>query len=484
VRAALRWAERMGTHEATLRALSDTRVWFFRRLAERLPAGIGMRRSGDLLGRLTADVEALDGLFLRAIVPAAAAAGLVIAIALLLGAASPWLALLVAGPLGLALLLPVVLAPAFLAAGRRAATAEGELRAAIADPLVGLEDTLAANAEPRALARVAEAERDWRAAETAMARRAGAAGAAGTLLGQAALLGALGYGVFGGLTPEVAGPALLGLFLAVAAAETIGLLPRAGIGLAAAAAAARRLFEAADARPPVPEPALPAAPPAGHAISFRGVRFAWAPDRPLVFDGLDLDVPEGARVAVLGPSGVGKSSLAALLLKQAAPQAGTITLGGVDIATLSADTLRARIGILSQDARLFAGSIAENLRLAAPEADDAALWQALDAARIGELIRALPEGLGTEVGEGGIRFSGGEARRIALARALLSPAPVLILDEPAAGLDAATERAFLETLGTATAGRTVILLLHGLTGVERPTRILRLVGGRAVAATG
>ncbi|MDW8399777.1 MAG: thiol reductant ABC exporter subunit CydC, partial [Acetobacteraceae bacterium] len=153
LRAALRWAERMGTHEATFRALSDTRVWFFRRLAERLPAGIGMRRSGELLGRLTADVEALDGLFLRAIVPAAAAAGLVLAVALLLGAASAWLAVLVAAPLGLALLLPVLLAPAFVAAGRRAAAAEGELRAAIADPLVGLEDTLAANAEVRALAR-------------------------------------------------------------------------------------------------------------------------------------------------------------------------------------------------------------------------------------------------------------------------------------------------------------------------------------------
>ncbi|MCX7684653.1 MAG: thiol reductant ABC exporter subunit CydC [Acetobacteraceae bacterium] len=484
LRAALRWAERMGTHEATFRALSDTRVWFFRRLAERLPAGIGMRRSGELLGRLTADVEALDGLFLRAIVPAAAAAGLVLAVALLLGAASAWLAVLVAAPLGLALLLPVLLAPAFVAAGRRAAAAEGELRAAIADPLVGLEDTLAANAEVRALARVAEAERGWRAAEAAMARRAGAAGAAGALLGQAALLGALGYGLFAGLGPEVAGPALLGLFLAVAAAETIGLLPRAGTALAAAAAAARRLFEAADTRPPVPEPALPAPPPAGHAIAFRGVRFAWAPDRPPVFDGLDLEVPEGARIAILGPSGAGKSSLAALLLKQAAPQAGTITLGGADIAALAADTLRARIGILSQDARLFAGSVAENLRLAAPEADDAALWRALDAARIGDLIRALPEGLDTEVGEGGIRFSGGEARRIALARALLSPAPVLILDEPAAGLDAATERAFLETLGAATAGRTVILLLHGLTGVERPTRILRLIGGKAVAAAG
>jgi ATP-binding cassette subfamily C protein CydC len=484
VRAALRWAERMGTHEATFRALSDTRVWFFRRLAERLPAGIGLRRSGDLLGRLTTDVEALDGLFLRAIAPAAATLGLVVAVAVLLGGASPWLALVVAGPLGLALLLPVVLAPAFVAAGRRAAAAEGELRAALADPLIGLEDTLAANAEPRALARAAAAEAAWRAAETAMARRSAVAGAAGSLLGQVALLGALGYGMFATLGPEAAGAALLGLFLAVAAAETVGLLPRAGIGLAQAAAAAHRLFEAADSRPPVPEPALPAAPPAGHAIALRGVVFAWAPDRPKVFDGLDLDVPEGARVAILGPSGAGKSSLAALLLKQAAPQAGTITLGGADIATLTADTLRTRIGILSQDARLFGGSIAENLRLAAPDADDGALWQALDAARIGALIRALPEGLLTEVGEGGVRFSGGEARRIALARALLSPAPVLILDEPAAGLDATTERAFLETLGTATAGRTVILIVHALGGVERPTRVLRLIGGRAVAATG
>jgi ATP-binding cassette subfamily C protein CydC len=214
------------------------------------------------------------------------------------------------------------------------------------------------------------------------------------------------------------------------------------------------------------------------------VRFAWAPDRPPVFTGLDLDIPEGARVAILGPSGAGKSTLAALLLKQAAPQAGRITLGGVDIADLPADVLRARIAILSQDARLFAGTIAENLRLAAPEAEEAALWQALDAARIGDLVRALPEGLATEVGEGGIRFSGGEARRLALARALLSPAPVLILDEPAAGLDPAAERAFLETLGTATAGRTVILIQHALIGVEKPQRILRLIGGRAVPATG
>ncbi len=158
--------------------------------------------------------------------------------------------------------------------------------------------------------------------------------------------------------------------------------------------------------------------------------------------------------------------------------------GGVDIAALPADAVRARIACLTQDARLFDDSIEANLRIAAPAAEDAALWRALDAAGIGELVRGLPEGLATRCGEAGTRFSGGQARRLALARALLSEAPVLILDEPAAGLDPETERAFLETLGEATAGRSVILIVHRLIGVERPSRILRLAGGRAMVAMG
>jgi ATP-binding cassette subfamily C protein CydC len=278
--------------------------------------------------------------------------------------------------------------------------------------------------------------------------------------------------------------AVLGLFLATAAAEALGLMPRAGAALAAAGASARRLFEAADSTPPVAEPAEPAPAPGGHAIRIEKLRFTWSPDRPAVFDGLDLDVPEGARVALLGPSGAGKSTLTSLLLKLAAPQGGRILLGGVDIATLAATDVRARITCLTQDARLFDDSIEANLRLARPEAEEAALWRALDAAGIGEVVRGLPDGLATRVGEGGSRFSGGQARRIALARALLAESPVLILDEPAAGLDPDTERAFLETLGEATAGRTVILIVHRLTGVERPTRILRLVSGHALPAMG
>ncbi|MCG7363247.1 ATP-binding cassette domain-containing protein, partial [Roseomonas sp. ACRSG] len=233
---------------------------------------------------------------------------------------------------------------------------------------------------------------------------------------------------------------------------------------------------------PVAEPTTPAAPPKGHALKVEGLHFAWRPDRDPVFTGLDLDLPEGGRLALLGPSGAGKSSLAALLLKLAAPQEGRILLGGVDIATLAHDEVRARIACLTQDARLFDDSIAANLRLAAPDAGDEALWRALDRAGIGDVVRALPEGLETGCGEGGARFSGGQGRRLALARVLLSPARILILDEPAAGLDPSAERAFLETLDTATEGRSVILIAHRLLGVERPTRILRLIAGRAIPA--
>jgi ATP-binding cassette subfamily C protein CydC len=482
LRPVARYLERLVTHEATFRALADMRVWFFTRLAARLPAGIGLNRAGDLLARLVADVESLDGLYLRVLVPAASALAVVVAIVVVVGGADPVLAALLALPLAAALALPLLLAPAAARAGDAVSRAQAGLRDAVVDPLTGLEDTLAANAEARAAARVDAQGAALAAAQRDLARRAAWGGAAGFLLMQAALLGALGWALAAGEVGLAAG--LMGVFLAIAAAEALGLMPRAGAAMAAAGAGARRLFEAADTPEPVPDPPSPAAAPKGHALRVSGLRFRWAADRPLVFDGLDLDLQEGARIALLGPSGAGKSSLAALLLKFAAPEAGRITLGGVDIAQLPAAELRRRVTWLTQDARLFDDTIAANLRLAAPEADEAALWSALDRAQVGDVVRALPDRLETRCGEGGQRFSGGQARRIALARTLLSPASVVILDEPAAGLDADTERAFLATLDTALGGRSVILIQHRLIGVEHPTRILRLAGGRAIQAAG
>ncbi len=481
LRPLLRWWERMSTHAAAFRALADTRVWFFGRLAERMPAGIGLRGSGDLLGRVITDVEALDRLYLGGIVPAAAALAVVLAIAALLGA-EPLLMALVALPLTLALVLPLLLAPAAARAAARAAEERGALRAAAVDPLAGLEDTLAANAEGRALARLQAADARLMTAQRDLSRQSATAGTLGSFLTQIAVLAALGWGLFMGSAG--AGMAVLALFLAIAAAEALGLMPRAGAMLAAAAASAQRLFEAADTPPPVAEPAKPTPLPLGNDLVLSGVTFGWRPDAPPVLENLDFTLHAGERVAILGPSGAGKSSLAALLLKLAAPQAGVIRLGGTDIGQMASADLRQRIICLSQQARLFDVSIAENLRLAAPEAPEAALWRALAKAGVAEFVRGLPEGLETRAGEGGARFSGGEARRIALARALLPPAAILILDEPTTGLDEAAERAFLATLATACEGRSLLLITHALTGVEPLDRVLRLAGGRLLPAAG
>ena len=477
-RVVLRYLERLTTHDAMFRALADLRVWFFRRLAASSAGGLGFRHAGDLLARLVQDVEALDGIYQRVIVPLAGAVLLLPVLVIVMGHTDPVLAIVVALLFAASAFAMPLLAMRFAAdAGQRLAAGGSALRVTSLDALHGVREVRAFSAEGRMLASVQSREAALLAAQRDLAGRSALAGAGAFLCAQAGILAVL---VAAGAHPASA--ALLA-FLAVAAFEAVGGLPRAGVAAGQAVAAARRVLEAADDPSAVPDPARPAALPKGSALKFDAVRFGWAADRP-VFDGLTLEVPHGARVALLGPSGAGKSTLAALALKVAAPQAGRILLGGVDIATLPAADLRSRIGWLSQTTHLFDDTIRKNLLLARPDADDPALWAALDAARVADVVRALPDGLDAWVGEQGAHLSGGQGRRVALARALLSPAPVLILDEPCAGLDAETERSFLATLNDVADGRSVILIAHRLTGVERLDRIFRLSGGRAVAAAG
>jgi ATP-binding cassette subfamily C protein CydC len=478
-RVVLRYIERLVTHNATFRALADLRIWFFHRLARTAAGGLGFRHAGDALARLVGDVEALDGLYLRIILPLAGAILLLPALLLLIGHSAPVLAIEV-GVLfaAAAFVLPWVAARASARTGSGLATEAGALRIAALDALTGLREVRAFAAEGRMLAAVQTREAALLSAQRALAGRMSLAGAASFLCAQAAVLAVL---VASGANAPAA---IAASFLVLAAFEAAGGLTRAGATAGHATAAARRVLEAADAPVPVPDPSDAAQMPTGTGLKFEGVTFRWAQDRPAVFDGLTLEIPAGARVALLGPSGAGKSTLAALALKVVAPRSGQVRLGGVDLATLQAAAVRSRIAWLGQMTHLFDDTIRGNLLLAAPDAADAALWEALDAARIGELVRGLPDGLDSWVGEGGRQLSGGQGRRLALARALLSPAPILILDEPCAGLDAETERAFLETLNETAGGRTVILITHRLTGVERLDRIFRLSAGKAVAAAG
>jgi ATP-binding cassette, subfamily C, bacterial CydC len=476
-RVVLRYAERLVTHAATFRALADLRVWFFRNLARSAAGGLGFRQAGDVLARLVGDIEALDGLYLRILVPLAGAVLLLPALVVLIVLHSVALALAIGILFAIAaFVLPWIGARMATHAGIALANTTGALRIAALDALTGLREVRAFGAEGRMLAAVQAREAALLATQHDLAGRTALANAAAFLCGQLAILAIL---IAAGIDPAAA---VAAAFLVLAAFEAVGGLPRAGVLAGHAAAAAHRVLAAADAPAPVADPAQPGTAPSGSALRFDSVHFRWLPDRPAVFDGLSLDVPQGARVALLGPSGAGKSTLAALALKVAAPQQGRVLLGGVDIATLAAADVRSRIGWLAQATHLFDDTIRANLLLARPDADDPALWAALDAAKIGEMVRALPDGLETWVGEGGARFSGGQGRRLVLARALLSPAPILILDEPCAGLDAETERSFLATLNEVADGRTIILITHRLTGVERLDRIWRLSAGKAIAA--
>ena len=478
-RVVLRYLERVMSHEAIFRALADLRVWLFRGLAASGAGGLGFRRAGDALSRLVNDVDTLDGLFLRIFVPGMSALMLAPVLAWVLWREHVAAELVLLPFLYIAFYLPVLAARAARENAGKAGQAMSGLRSAALDALHGLREVKIFEAEGRMLAAVQSREAALLAAQRDLVAKGSVLNARAFILAQGGILLAILLGFFG--APVAA---IIAVMVLTTAFETVLGLPRAGLLYGQANAAATRVVQAAEAKPAVPEPAQPAPMPSRNSIAFEHVNFRYAEDRPFVFENLSLQVPQGARVAILGPSGAGKSTIAALLLKLVAPVSGQIRLGGTDVSLLPAEALRHRIAYLGQTTQLFADTIRHNLLLGDPAADDARLWAALEAAQVADVVRALPDGLGAWVGEGGATLSGGQGRRLALARTLLMDAPILVLDEPCAGLDSATEQEFFKVLNNVTEGRTVLLILHRLTGVEQLDRIWRLTGGALISAAG
>ena len=362
----------------------------------------------------------------------------------------------------------------------RAGLAMSGLRSAVLDALTGLREVKIFAAEGRMLAAVQSREAAYLAAQRDLVFHSSALNGRAYIAAQFGILLALVIGLAG--APVAAFIAVFVLILALRdsarpAARRAALWPGRRRRRARGVAPPKRRRRCVD-------PPHPAAMPDGNAIAFEHVSFRYAPDLPYVFENLSLQLPRGSRTAILGPSGAGKSTIAALLLKLVAPESGQIRLGGADLAALPSEAVRHRIAYLSQTTHLFADTIRNNLLLGDPSADDARLWAALEMVQMAEAVRALPEGLDTWLGEGGQTLSGGQGRRLALARTLLSDAPILVLDEPCAGLDVATEMEFMRTLNAAVTGRTVLLILHRLTGAEQLDRIWRLTAGTLVAAAG
>jgi ATP-binding cassette, subfamily C, bacterial CydC len=266
---------------------------------------------------------------------------------------------------------------------------------------------------------------------------------------------------------------------ALAAFEAVTALPAAAIGLGQARASAARVTSVLDAPDPVGDPAAPLPLPDGPVrVRMRGVRVRYEPGGPLALDGLDLDLDAGRRVALLGPSGAGKSTVAAVLFRFVDPAGGRATLGGADLSGYAADDVRTVIGGLAQDPHIFDTTVASNLRLARPAADQEQLTGA--AARAGLLpwIESLPLGWDTPVGAHGAAMSGGQRQRLALARALLADPPLMILDEPTAHLDAASRRALTADILSVTQGRATLLITHELDGLDQVDEIVVLDRGQ------
>jgi ATP-binding cassette subfamily C protein CydC len=260
--------------------------------------------------------------------------------------------------------------------------------------------------------------------------------------------------------------------------ETVFALPSAYQYFGRTREAGRRLLEVVETQPAVAFRGSTQPLPDCFDVTFDHVRFRYRQELAPALDDVSLTIPHSQRIAVVGESGAGKSTLANLLVRFFDPESGVIRIGGHDICGLSEEDLRRAVVVLSQQSHLFSTTIRNNLLIGKPDATEAELRNALDAARVLDFVDSLPEGMGTWVGEGGHLVSAGQARRVAVARAILRDAPIWVLDEPSEGLDRITEKELQESLLEVTANRTVLWITHRLAGMDAMDAIVVIDQGR------
>jgi ATP-binding cassette, subfamily C, bacterial CydC len=474
-----RYLERLASHDVALRSLGRARARVYEKIEPLSPAQLEDTRRGDLLSRFVADVDSLQNLYLRGLEP--------LLIALIAGSASVLLAALflpaAALVLAIGLLLGGVLVPASAAAlSRRVVSSTAEARGALSAELV---ETLAGSAELAAFGLERDRLRTFRRTDARLVRIARRASLSdGT--GDALRLLVTGATIVGVLAVTVSAHAegrldrvliaLLAL-LSLAAFEAVQPLTEAFRELGATLAAGRRILELTDCEPRIVDPDDPLrAPAAPFSIVLENVRARYGPGERPALDGFSLKLDPGRRVVLLGRSGTGKTTVVRLLLRFIDPERGRVTLAGEDLRRYRQEDVRRMIAVAGQDAHLFSASIRDNLELARPDATEGELLDALRSARILDWVQSLPNGLDTLVGEEGRELSGGERQRVVLARALLTKAPVLVLDEPTAHLDPPTAKRLIEDVFANAGERCVLLITHRPEGIELADEVVVLRG--------
>ena len=483
LRVGSRYAERLVTHEATFRLLAALRVWFYATLEPLAPAALQGYRAADLLSRLVADIDTLNLFYLRVYVPVLTA---LITACIMTGFFAifslPAALILLAGLVLTGAAAPGLTGWAGRTAGREAVQASAALRGEYIDAIQGMGELLTYGAAPALLARAAAGNARLIVAQSRMAQISGLAFAASGLATNFTLLAVTLAGGAKVASGHLGAADLPLLALGTAAAfEAVAPLPAAFQYLGQILEAARRIFALADTAPPILPPTAPAPEPSSFALVLENVSLRYAPDAAWALDNLSLTIPACSRTGITGPTGAGKSTLINLLLRFNEYQSGAARFGGHDLRAFGSADIARFVTIISQRSHLFHTTIRDNLLLANGSASTDQLWHALEVAQLAAFVHAQPQGLDTLVGEAGTKLSGGQARRVALARAVLRPTPWLILDEPTEGLDAATEQDFLRDLAPLLEGRTVLCITHRAAPLALMHRIHALSAGRLVA---
>ncbi|HPH96466.1 MAG TPA: thiol reductant ABC exporter subunit CydC [Anaerolineaceae bacterium] len=479
-RGVLRYLERLVSHEVNLGLLANLRTWFYRKIEPLAPARLQNRHSGDLLNRAVENIESLEDFYVRGFSPPLVALVITAGMAIFLGQFHPGLAWSL---LGIMLTAGVALPACFRWLGRgpgkTLVAARAQLEPLLVDGIQGMPDLLAFNRRESWLLEMDDKSRAVLAAQKRVTTLAAWNAALSSLAGSLGMGLLLVVGII-----LVRQEALAGVYLAMvvlgglASFEVIPPLGLAGQNLERNLQAGARLFDIADLAPAVTDIPHPAPLPTGRSLSARGLSFQYEADLPPALADINFDLPAGRKVAIVGPGGSGKSTLGRLLLRFWQTEEGALYLDGVDLRQLSQEAVRTCFSVISQNTMLFETSLRENLLLARPGASDEQLTAALQAARLDP--ETLPGGLDTQVGGHGLRLSGGERQRVAIARALLKDAPVLLLDEPTAGLDAVNEQAFLRLLHEVSGEKTVLLITHRLVNLDQMDEIWVFSGGRLI----
>jgi ATP-binding cassette subfamily C protein CydCD len=478
----LHWLESWLAHDMAFRLLTHMRVDLFRKLDALAPAYLTRRRSGELVGTATHDVELVEYFFAHTITPAFVAILIPAGVVATLVAFGWPMAVVVAPFLAWAALGPVVGRARIDRLGGRAREATAELNAYAVDSVQGLAEIVAFQQERARGVAFAERSRAYASArlpflkdltrQTVLQESAAALGGLAVALTGAALAtsGRLDAGVLPLLT-----------LLVMSAFVPVWEIAQVGRQLADTLGAARRLH-AIDTEPVLVTdgPGVTASVPSAPALEMSGVSFVYPGRTRPALDEVSFTVPAGSTVALVGPSGAGKTTVAALFLRFWDPQAGVVKLGGHDLRHYALDDLRGRIALVAQDTYLFNDTLRNNVLIARPSATEPELAAAVSNASLDDFVRSLPDGLDTVVGERGAKLSGGQRQRVAIARAFLKDAPILILDEATSHLDAVNEQAVRESLALLAKARTTLVIAHRLSTVRDADQIVVLDGGRVV----